>query len=110
MTTKEWGSEIKWKLGKCKSNRKYRKDKVYTKQCCLTSGIHTLTCKDAWGDGWNGGYIEIKSYDPTVQHGQRYCADFNSEIHEEKIQIGTPPSAPTSPPSPMYLSMMNINC
>ena len=102
LTTKAWGNEIKWKLGECKSNRKYKRDKIYTKQCCLPSGIHKLTCKDDWGDGWNGGYIEIL--------GQRYCDNFNSLLHEEEIQIGTPPSPPTPPPSAMYSSMMNYNC
>ena len=62
---------------------------VYIKQCCLPSGTHTLKCKDAWGDGWDGGYLEI--------NGQKYCDNFNSNKHEEDITIGSSP--PPLPPA-----------
>ena len=46
----------------------------YYQSCCLDSGVHTLTCKDSYGDGWKwasfNGYLEID--------GVRYCEDFNS--------------------------------
>ena len=59
---------------------------VYIKQCCLPSGTHTLKCKDAWGDGWDGGYLEI--------NGQKYCDNFNSNKHEVDITIGSSPPPP----------------
>jgi len=40
-----------------------------TTQCCLASGEHTLNCKDMYGDGWNGSFVQIK--------GNTLCADFN---------------------------------
>ena len=90
LTTKNWGSEIKWRVGECKSNREYQRDKIYIKQCCLPGGIHKLSCKDDWGDGWNGGFLEI--------NGQKYCDNFNSYLHEEDIQIGSSSSPPPPPP------------
>ena len=66
----------------------YKGFKVYTKQCCLPPGNHKLTCKDDWGDGWNGGFLEI--------NGQRYCETFNGVRHEEDIAIGAP-SPPIQP-------------
>ena len=44
-----------------------------TKTCDLKPGVmYELKCEDEWGDGWNGGYIEIA--------GLKYCDnfDFNS--------------------------------
>ena len=38
--------------------------------CCLLKGEHTLTCKDSYGDGWHGGYLEIG--------GKKYCKDFTA--------------------------------
>ena len=40
----------------------------YEENCCLTPGTYTLKCKDRFGDGWHGGYIEID--------GTKYCEDF----------------------------------
>jgi hypothetical protein len=48
----------------------YRNRRVYTKNCCIPSGDHELKCKDSYGDGWNGGYIEID--------GIAYCKKFRS--------------------------------
>ena len=31
---------------------------------------YELKCEDDWGDGWNGGYIEIA--------GKRWCDDFTA--------------------------------
>ena len=31
----------------------------------MQPGEHILTCRDSFGDGWNGGYISI--------YGNRYC-------------------------------------
>ena len=38
--------------------------------CLLTPGTFTLHCKDSYGDGWNGGHIEIL--------GNSYCGDFTT--------------------------------
>ena len=78
--TKAWGSENSWAFGKCKSTRRYGTRRTYTMNCCLLQGEHTLTCKDSYGDGWHGGYVEIE--------GKKYCKDFtNGREKTTKIQI-----------------------
>ena len=95
LTTQNWANEIKWKIGSCMSNRNYEGRKIYRKQCCLPNGIYKLTCKDDWGDGWNGGYLDI--------NGQRFCDNFNSHKHEEDITIGSSLVPPTPPSSNVIL-------
>ena len=68
------------------SRQAYGGFKVFKKKCCLSDGTYKLKCKDAWGDGWNGGFLEI--------NGQKYCEDFNGHEHEEDITIGAPPTLP----------------
>ena len=53
-------------------------DKEFTEQCCLTGGDYQIICKDSYGDGWHGGYLEI--------NGQRYCEDFTIG-KEQKVTI-----------------------
>ena len=52
------------------SNGGYGNNAEYTEQCCLTPGNYNLECKDSYGDGWNGGYIEVK--------GEKYCGSFST--------------------------------
>ena len=59
LTTKAHASEISWSLGSCSSNRSYSDNQKYTQQCCLGFGSYGLQCKDSYGDGWEGGYIEV---------------------------------------------------
>ena len=70
LTTKGYGDENSWSLGACSSNRSYANNQEYTQQCCLAPGNYNLQCKDSYGDGWQGGYIEVD--------GIRHCDDFNS--------------------------------
>ena len=70
LTTSSWGNEISWTFGSCSSAQEYASQQEYTERCCLTSGEHTLTCKDSYGDGWHGGFMEIG--------GTKYCDDFQS--------------------------------
>ena len=76
LKTKKYGNEISWKFGSCQSPPgygehrmgKYANNKEYTIECCQPAGTYELDCKDKWGDGWNGGSIEIG--------GTKYCKDF----------------------------------
>jgi len=78
LTTVNHGSEISWRLGSCQSNGGYGNNAEYTEQCCLTPGNYNLECKDSYGDGWNGGYIEVK--------GEKYC-EILSTGREETVPI-----------------------
>ena len=69
-TTKQYGNEVSWSLGTCPNAQTYESNNVYTQQCCTGAGDFTLSCKDSYGDGWNGGYLEI--------NGVKYCDDFSS--------------------------------
>ena len=68
VVTKKYGYENTWTLGACESKETYKNDKETTQECCQAPGKYELECKDSFGDGWNGGYLEIQ--------GKIYCADF----------------------------------
>ena len=68
IVTKSYGRENTWTFGSCSSSQRYSSRREYIERCCLSSGEQTLTCKDGYGDGWHGGYIEIQ--------GEKYCKNF----------------------------------
>ena len=76
LTTKAYAYEVSWSLGSCASlyntntGLQYTDNKVFSEQCCLSAGEYTLECKDSYGDGWDGGFVEIQ--------GTRYCDKFLS--------------------------------
>ena len=78
LTTNIYAHEISWSVGSCKSNQSYSNNKVFTQECCLAVGSYKIKCKDSFGDGWHGGYLEIKRH--------QYCANFNSG-HEEQADL-----------------------
>ena len=83
LTTRSFGEEISWILDLCESNGGYGDYGEYMQQCCLIPGSYNLECKDSYGDGWNGGYIEVD--------GTKYCESFTSgseETNEVIIQAG----------------------
>ena len=74
LTTTSHGSDVSWDMvqvglvsetGSCSSANFYTDYEEYLETCCLTPGDYMLTCKDSHGDGWDGGFIEIR--------GHRYC-------------------------------------
>jgi len=73
MHTAIYGDEISWNfLGveDCDSDgANYESDSLYTTNCCIPSGQHTLMCNDSYGDGWHGAYMLID--------GTKYCEDFH---------------------------------
>jgi hypothetical protein len=94
MKVKNWASEISWfitKTGektKLCSSQKYTGNIWYTDECPLPAGDYTLTCKDSYGDGWHGGYLNIKK--------KKYC-DFKTGYTKiEKFNL--PQSHPGHPP------------
>jgi len=80
LTTKTWGKEISWKFGSCESpagygenvRGKYGNNREYNIECCQPAGTYELDCKDKYGDGWHGGYIQIGN-DET-----KYCESFET--------------------------------
>ena len=86
LTTSSYGSEISWTLLNektcttvCSSQPpgSYPSHSPITPETCnlevydsnsATPTTYKLHCKDTFGDGWNGGYLEIQ--------GQIYCRDF----------------------------------
>lgn len=64
LTTLFWGEEVSWTLldenqNTVLSGDGYVNDQVYTDYGCLADGCYTLILSDSFGDGWNGGQIEI---------------------------------------------------
>ena len=84
IVTESWGSEISWTFGNCTSNQVYESRQIYTEECCQLEGDYRLLCKDSYGDGWNGGYIEI--------NGTQYCtySDFETGHEHEVIDVAMP--------------------
>ena len=76
ITTKNWGYEISWRLidklrgGSTCGGSHYASNNggADIETCRLESGMYELRCEDSWGDGWNGGYLEIG--------GTKYCDNF----------------------------------
>jgi len=98
VVTTTWGNEISWTFGKCQSSTAYENNEVYTEECCQEAGSYELVCKDSYGDGWHGGYIEIE--------GIQYCKDFEdgSEKTEEATMGGEIPTT-TPPPADFQCGM-----
>ena len=87
LTTVNYGSEISWSLGSCQSNGGYGNNAEYTEQCCLTPGNYNLECKDSYGDGWHGGYLQIGDSDVNL------CKDFtegSSKVVENVSHVIVP--------------------
>ena len=55
-------------MGSCSNGQEYGNRNTYTEECCQLAGDYQLVCKDSYGDGWHGGYIEIL--------GVKYCQGF----------------------------------
>merc|ERR1712070_1237297 len=82
-----YGDEMEWTIASC-SGGPYAggsADEVsYTETCCLGEGTFTLTCTDAYGDGWHGGDITIAGTD--------YCSDFvgwGADSTTRTVEIGS---------------------
>ena len=78
IVTKKWGNEISWTFGNCASGQVYGNRQIYTEECCQEEGNYELACKDSYGDGWNGGFLEID--------GEQLCRQFR-DGHEETIEF-----------------------
>ena len=76
VTTMNYGYEISWRLidvnhptsSVCGGSH-YASHSVKNETCYVETGNYELRCEDSWGDGWNGGYLEIG--------GTKYCEDFD---------------------------------
>jgi hypothetical protein len=65
METRSWGYEISWDIngdskmsGSGYSSYRYM-TRAYVTEMELPAGDHTLNMRDSYGDGWNGGSIQI---------------------------------------------------
>ena len=88
LQTGDYGEEISWKFGSCKSKRVYRSHHSYDLSCCQPAGNYTLECKDKLGDGWHGGYIQIGA-SPTQHcsdwHGHRTAVNLPHRSENKKV-------------------------
>ena len=78
--TKRYGEENSWTFGNCSSCQVYGNADTYTEECCQLSGDYQLVCKDSYGDGWHGGYIQIGESET------KYCENFE-DGHEEATEV-----------------------
>ena len=79
LKTRRYGNEISWTFGReCASNGGYEDESTYIEKCKVRPGVYTLECKDSYGDGWNGGYLEIQ--------GIKYCEKFQCPFHNSNCR------------------------
>ena len=66
----------------------YENHAEYTQECCLPEDQESflVTCTDAFGDGWHGGYLEI--------NGEQYCANFTNGDEFSDVLPNPSPEAP----------------
>jgi len=80
MHVTEWGYENSFELGSCSGAVSHETNDAFNNQrhmfsCCIPEDRYDLKCKDSYGDGWHGGYLEID--------GNKYCESFSDG--EEKV-------------------------
>ena len=79
--TKNYGHENSWTFGACASATEYQDETTTNEICCQPAGDYELVCKDSFGDGWHGGYLEI--------NGQPYCQQFDSGFEKKVMSTMT---------------------
>lgn len=92
LVTSIWANEISWSFGQCNSSQEYANNDIFTDECCQEAGSYELVCKDSYGDGWHGGYIEIE--------GTQYCNEFlHGHEQTEEATMNGADVQPTMPPT-----------
>ena len=76
--TESDGYENSYAIGTCVSTQQYATRQNYEEECSLAAGTYNLDCKCTYGDGWDGGYVEID--------GVQYCKDFTSG-HSKTVSV-----------------------
>jgi len=76
-TTTRYGNENSWTIGSCTNEAQFENDKTVSQTCCLATGSYNLECKDTYGDGWHGGYLEI--------NGKTFCEKFTSGSSKTEV-------------------------
>ena len=67
--TKRSTPDDTWLLGNCSQTQKWRGPGTYTESCCLSKGVHTLTCKTSRAKtDWSSNVVMVM--------GHRFCEDF----------------------------------
>ena len=67
-TTGEWAEEMSWELLDSEGNEILSfqgtdNESEYADTLCLPAGCYALNAVDSYGDGWNGGFLEISTND-----------------------------------------------
>ena len=57
-----------WTFGSCSSSLEFTKAGVYTEKCCISPGVHILSCNDPFDDDW--------SRRPLILQGHEFCNDY----------------------------------
>ena len=58
-----------WSLGHCSTSLKWRGPGTYIEKCCLSKGVHMLTCNaDRTNIDWSSNVVMVM--------GHRFCEDF----------------------------------
>ena len=62
-------SDYTWSLGHCSSSHNWLHRGVYIERCCVSEGVHILSCKtDRDKNDWSNNVVMIM--------GHRFCEDF----------------------------------
>jgi len=84
--TANWGTEVSWQLldasdSLVAQSAPMTSNSVFTQYACVPDGCYHVIMNDSWGDGWNGGYMEINvngvySTYGYVSYGSTASVDF----------------------------------
>lgn len=68
MTERKTSSNT-WSLGHCFQSQEWTGPGTYIESCCLSKGVHTLTCKtNRAKNDWSSNVVVVM--------GHRFCEDF----------------------------------
>ena len=98
LETTRWGNEISWAIMEgdkiaCASQAvgTYGSHSLFTFECKLCPDVkYKIHCKDSYGDGWHGGYLQFKD---MYGHywGNQFCKNFTSG-HKYSTEVTIPRS------------------
>ena len=67
--SKRHTSDYTWSLGPCSISQTWLRPGTYIERCCLSKGVHILTCK-------TGRAKNDWSHNVVIIMGHRFCEDF----------------------------------
>jgi len=86
ITTADWAKEISFAISDNSGDHcvgsGFQNHANYTSTCCIPQGDHTVSCRDAYGDGWHGAQLLVD--------GELMCGEFEAELQVDSLVVSFP--------------------